>query len=268
MTVATVQDLKSAQRATLLLRDLDRAEGINFFDGTHCSTCQLRELCLPGGLTGRDIGRMDELVYGHKRIKRGQCLYQAGDPFHSLYAVRTGFLKSNLLLEDGRDLVTGFHMMGEVIGMDGIGTGTYASNVTALDDCEVCALPYSHLENLSRNMPSLQVHFHRMLSSEIVRARSVMLWLGSMCAEQRLAAFMLNLSQRFTARGYSPSEFYLRMTRVEIGSYLGMKHETVSRLFSRFQDDGLVSVRQRRIRILDQDGLKKILEQRAPSAPH
>ncbi|MFY9327345.1 MAG: fumarate/nitrate reduction transcriptional regulator Fnr [Georgfuchsia sp.] len=265
MTATAVQALKPIPLATLLFRNLARGNGVDYYDGTHCSTCHLHELCLPGGLIGRDVDRMDELVYGRKRVKRGQYLYQAGDPFNSLYAVRTGFFKSNLLMEDGRDLVTGFHMMGEIMGMDGIGTGTYASNATALDDCEVCALPYTHLENLSRNMQSLQPHFHRMLSREIVRSRDVILWLGSMRAEQRLAAFMLNLSQRFTARGYSPSEFNLRMTRTEIGSYLGMKHETVSRLFTRFQDDGLVGVRQRRIRILDQAGLRKIMEQSVPS---
>ena len=267
MTAVAVQALNSTPHATVLLRELDRGAGVNFFDGIHCSNCHLHDLCLPCGLTGRDISRMDELVYGRKRVKRGQCLYHAGDPFHSLYAVRTGFFKSNLLLEDGRDLVNGFHMMGEVMGMDGICTGTYASNATALDDCEVCALPYSHLENLSRNMHSLQPLFQRLLSHEIVRARSVILWLGSMRAEQRLAAFMLDLSQRFTARGYSPSEFNLRMSRTEIGSYLGMKHETVSRLLSKFQDDGLVGVRQRRIRIFNQAGLKNIMEQSLHSTP-
>lgn len=227
--------------------------------GTSCSTCNLRELCLPCGLTGQDIEHMDELIYTRKRVKRGQNLYRASDPFHSLYAVRNGFFKSNLLMEDGREQVTGFHMMGEVMGMDGIGSGIYASSVTALEDGEVCVLPYAHLEDLSRDMPSLQSHFHRMMSREIVREHGVLLLLGSMRAEQRLAAFLLNLSQRFAARGYSSSEFNLRMTREEIGSYLGMKLETVSRTLSKFQEDGLISVQHRQVSILDIAGLKSVM---------
>lgn len=261
MTATVAHALTPDPRATIYLRDLAQGEGVDFSAGTHCSTCHLRELCLPCGLTGQDIDRMDELVYGRKRVKRGQSLYHAGDPFHSLYAVRSGFFKSNLMMEDGRNQVTGFHMMGEVIGMDGIGSGTYASSATALDDCEVCALPYAHLENLSRDMHSLQPHFHRMMSREIVREHGVMLWLGSLRTEQRLAAFLLNLSQRFTARGYSPSEINLRMTRKEIGSYLGMKLETVSRLLSRFQGDGMIGVRQRQIRIFDVVGLNGVMRE-------
>ena len=259
MTDTAVRTLTRVPRTAMFLRDVSHGECADLFSGIHCSSCHLRELCLPCGLTGRDADRMDELVYGRKHVKRGECLYHAGDPFHSLYAVRTGFFKSNQLMKDGRDLVTGFHMMGEVIGMDGIGAGTYTSNATALDDCEVCALPYTHLENLIRNMPSLQSHFHRMMSREIEREHNVMLWLGNMNSEQRFAAFLLSLSQRFTARGYSPSEFNLRMTREEIGSYLGMKHETVSRLFSKFDDEGLIVVRLRRILLRDVAGLKKIM---------
>ena len=129
----------------------------------------------------------------------------------------------------------------------------------ALEDSEVCAIPFSHLEGLSRQIHTLQHHFHKVMSREIVRDHGVMMLLGTMRAEERLAAFLLNLSQRFKARGYSPAEFNLRMSRDEIGSYLGLKLETVSRAFSRFQEDGLLSVHQRKIRILNTDGLKKLM---------
>jgi len=229
---------------------------------TRCSSCNLRELCLPCGLTGLDVDRVEELVYTRKRMERGESLYRAGDEFSSLYAVRSGFFKTTQTLEDGRDQVTGFHMAGEIMGMDGIGPDTHSSNAVALEDSEVCVIPYSRLESLGRDMHGLQRQFHKVMSREIAQEHSVMLLLGTMRAEERLAAFLLNLSQRFTARGYSASEFNLRMTREEIGSYLGLKLETVSRAFSRFQEDGLISVQQKHIRILDVAGLKRCMRQK------
>ena len=229
---------------------------------THCSNCNLRELCLPCGLTGQDVERIDELVYTRKRVKRGESLYRAGDWFSSIYALRSGFFKSCVMLEDGRDQVTGFCMPGEILGMDGIGTDRHNLNTVALEDSEVCVIPFSRLEEASSTLRGLQRQVHKVMSREIVRDQGVMMLLGSMRAEERLAAFLLNLSQRFVARGYSPSEFHLRMTREEIGSYLGLKLETVSRIFSRFQEDGLVGVQQKHIRILDVAGLKQVLGQK------
>jgi CRP/FNR family transcriptional regulator len=226
---------------------------------TRCSSCNLRELCLPCGLTGQDVSRVEELVYTRRRIERGECLYRAGDKFHSLYAVRSGFFKTLQTLEDGREQVTGFHMAGEIMGMDGIGPEEHGSSAVALENSEVCVIPYSRLENLGQDMHFLHRQFHKVMSREIVREHGVMLLLGTMRAEERLAAFLLNLSQRFTARGYSASEFNLRMTREEIGSYLGLKLETVSRAFSKFQEDGLISVHQKNIRILDVAGLKRCM---------
>ena len=230
---------------------------------TTCSDCNLGELCLPFGLSPDEINRVDEMVQVRKRLKRGEHLYRSGEKFEWIFAIRSGFFKTDVLLEDGRDQVTGFQMAGELLGLDGISTERYACNAVALEDSEVCLIGFPHLENLSREVPTLQHHFHKVMSREIVRDHSVMMLLGSMRAEERLAAFLLNLSQRFTARGYSPSEFYLRMTREEIGSYLGLKLETVSRAFSRFQDDGLVSVQQKHIRILDIPGLKRLMNQQA-----
>jgi CRP/FNR family transcriptional regulator len=229
---------------------------------TVCSSCSLRELCLPMGLSREEIEQLDQLVYTRRRVKRGENLYRAGDGFNSLYAVRSGFFKSNVILEDGRDQVTGFHMPGEILGLDGIGTERHTCNALALEDGEVCVIPFSRLEEVSREVRNLQHQFHKVMSREIVRDQGVMMLLGTMRAEERLAAFLLNLSQRFVARGYSPSEFHLRMTREEIGSYLGLKLETVSRIFSKFQEQGLIAVQQKHIRILNTDGLKELLAHR------
>jgi len=224
-----------------------------------CSQCNLRELCLPFGLSEDDMGRLDKLIGGGRKLKRGHYLYRAGDPFESIFAVKAGFFKTDVLTEDGRDQVTGFQMAGEILGMDGIGTEVHTCNSIALEDSEICVIPFAQLERLSRQVQALQRHFHKVMSREIVRDHGVMMLLGTMRAEERLAAFLLNLSQRFTARGYSPQEFHLRMTREEIGSYLGLKLETVSRAFSRFQDEGLISVHQKHIHILDSGGLKRLL---------
>jgi CRP/FNR family transcriptional regulator len=229
---------------------------------TRCSTCNLRELCLPCGLTGNDAERAEELIYTRKRVKRGEALYHAANTFNSLYAVRAGCFKTSMTLEDGREQVTGFHMAGEIIGLDGIGTGQHNCGAIALEDSEVCVIPYARLQELSHDLHGLQSQFHKMMSREIVREHGVMLLLGSMRAEERLAAFLLNLSQRFTARGYSQVEFVLRMTREEIGSYLGLKLETVSRAFSKFQDEGLISVQQKHVQIRDIDGLKRTMSAR------
>jgi CRP/FNR family transcriptional regulator len=221
---------------------------------TRCSTCNLRELCLPCGITGADSELFEAMVYTRKRVRRGDALYRTGTGFDSLYAVRSGFFKSSVVLEDGRDQVTGFHMAGEILGMDGIGTDHHAVDATALEDSEVCVIPYARLAE-----PALQRQLHKVMSRELVRDQGVMMLLGTMRAEERLAAFLLNLSQRFVARGFSQHEFHLRMTREEIGSYVGLSLETVSRLFSRFQDDGLITVQQKHIRILDIPGLKSVV---------
>lgn|SRR5574340_32656 len=224
-----------------------------------CSQCSLRELCLSEGLSVDELEKLDHLVGTRRRVKRQQYLYRSGEDFEALYAVRTGFFKTDVLMEDGREQVTGFQMTGEILGMDGIGTDRHNCNAVALEDSEVCVIPFSQLEVLSREVEALQRNFHKVMSREIVRDQSLMMLLGRMRAEERLAAFLLNMSQRFTARGYSPAEFHLRMTREEIGSYLGLKLETVSRAFSRFQEEGLIGVQQKHIRILDIPGLRKLL---------
>jgi CRP/FNR family transcriptional regulator len=223
-----------------------------------CANCNLRELCLPAGLSQKELDQLDTLVSVRRKVKRGEALYRAGEPFDAVYAVRSGFFKSRVTYEDGRDQVTGFSMAGEILGMDGISQGSHNCDAVALEDSEVCSIPYAHLEDLSREIDGLQRHFHKVMSREIVRESGVMMLLGVMRAEERIAAFLLNLSQRLSARGYSPMEFHLRMTREEIGSYLGLKLETVSRAFSKFQADDLIEVDQKHVRILDIGGLQAI----------
>jgi len=221
---------------------------------SHCGACKLREVCLPHGLADPDL--LDDLSYTRKRVHRGDTLFHAGALFESIYAVRSGFFKSSVVLEDGRDQVTGFHMAGEIVGLDGIGGGSHTADVTALEESEVCIIPYARLDE-----PRMQHQLHKVMSRELVRDQGVMLLLGTMRAEERVATFLINLSQRFVARGFSANEFHLRMTREEIGSYLGLSLETVSRTFSHFQERGLVAVQQKHIRILDVKGLKAAVSQ-------
>ncbi|GAB1386611.1 fumarate/nitrate reduction transcriptional regulator Fnr [Melaminivora sp.] len=224
-----------------------------------CSNCNLRELCMPVGLEEQQLKRIDEIVAVRRKIKRGATLFRNGEPFASLFAIRTGFFKTCVATEDGRDQVTGFQMAGEIIGLDGIVNDHHTCDAVALEDAEVCVMPFDRIEELSREVTALQTHVHKIMSREIVREHGVMLLLGSMRADERLAAFLLNLVQRLHTRGFSQSELILRMTREEIGSYLGLKLETVSRTFSKFVEDGIVEVKQRHVRILDTAALKQIV---------
>jgi len=224
-----------------------------------CSNCNLRELCMPMGLTSAEMDRIEDVVASRRKIKRGTTLFRNGEKFTSLYAIRTGFFKTCVASEDGRDQVTGFQMAGEVIGLDGIVNDHHTCDAVALEDAEVCVMPFDRIEELSREVNALQRHVHKIMSREIVRENGVMLLLGSMRAEERLAAFLLNLVQRLHARGFSQHELVLRMTREEIGSYLGLKLETVSRTFSKFVDDGIIEVKQRHVRILSTDALREIV---------
>jgi CRP/FNR family transcriptional regulator len=213
---------------------------------------------MPIGLEIADMKKLDEVVATRRQVKQGQMLFGNGDAFTSLYAIRTGFFKTCISNEDGREQVTGFQMAGEIIGLDGIVNDQHSCNAVALEDAEVCVMPFSNVEELSREFPVLQRHVHKVMSREIVRENGMMMMLGNMRAEERLAAFLLNLVQRLHARGFSQSEMILRMTREEIGSYLGLKLETISRTFSKLSDDGIIEVKQRYVKILAPDELKKI----------
>ena len=224
-----------------------------------CSSCNLRELCLPLGLSSDALARLDTVVAARKSVPCGQALFRTGQPFRSLYAVRTGFFKTCVASEQARDQVTGFQMAGDLLGLDGIATERHSADAIALEDSQVCVIPYHRLTGLAQECGEVQRQLHKVMCREIVRDHGVMLLLGSMRAEKRLAAFLCNLMQRLHARGYSASSLVLRMTREEIGSYLGLTLETVSRTFSKFQADGLLDVRQRQIRVLDGARLEQLI---------
>jgi CRP/FNR family transcriptional regulator len=228
----------------------------------HCSTCTMRELCLPMGLGTDEMKEVDALLGSRIKLRKGDTLYRAGEPFSALYAIRIGSLKTTVLAEDGREQVSGYHMLGDIIGLDGIGTDRHGCQAIALEDTDVCVMPFDRIEEIARTIPALQHNLHRLLSKEISRDQNVMLLLGSMRAEERLAVFLLSLADRYKRRGYSSTEYVLRMTREEIGSYLGLKLETVSRLFSRFQEEGLIQVQGRAVKLLDPAALKQLVGQR------
>lgn len=225
-----------------------------------CPTCKLQDLCLSEGLDAETIRQVDELMTARIRLRKGETLFRMGDKFTSLYAIRSGSFKTVLLSEDGQEQIAGYHMPGEIIGTDGVGADAHGCQAVALEDTEVCVLPFERLEALSRQNVRFQHNLHRLLSREIARERAVMMLLGTMDAEQRLATFLLDLSQRYQVLGYSSCEFVLRMTREEIGSYLGLKLETVSRLFSRFQREGLLQVQGRVVKLLDRVSVKHLVD--------
>ena len=223
-----------------------------------CKTCSLRPVCAVNPDALACSQQMENLVLGYRHVKKGEALYRIGDGFANLYAVRTGSFKKVTLLADGREQVTGFYVSGESLGTDGIAANHYASDVVALEDSSVCVMPYDLLELLSREVKVVQQHVFRMLSAQLVRESNAMMLLGTMTADERVAAFLLDLSRRWQARSYSPSLFVLRMTREETGSFLGLKLETVSRTLSRFQKQGLIEVHGKEVRILDFAGLIEV----------
>jgi CRP/FNR family transcriptional regulator, anaerobic regulatory protein len=198
-----------------------------------------------------------------RRVKRGETAYLTGDKFNAIYGVRSGFFKVGNVDAKGREQVMGFFMRGELFGLEGISAGRYGGTATALEDSEIAVLPFPLMESMAQENPAMQRELHVILSREIARDHGVMMLLGSMTAEERLATFLLNLSKRFMRRGYSPSEFHLRMTREEIGSYLGLRLETVSRLFSLFQERGLMETQYKRVCIVDIAGLERVLHPRS-----
>jgi len=219
----------------------------------------MRELCLPIGLGTDAMRELEALVVARQRFKKGAPIFQTGDRFTALYAIRSGSCKATVSDQSGREQVTGYHLMGDIIGFDGIGNDRHQCQAVSLEDTEVCEVPFAQLEELASRLPPLQHNLHRLLSREISRDENLLLVVGSMGAQERIAAFLLNLSQRYQQRGYSSKEFVLRLTRSDIGSYLGMKLETVSRLLSRFQSKGLINIDKSVIRLVDLQALKAMI---------
>lgn len=224
-----------------------------------CADCSMQELCLPAVVSDHDLDRLEVIMSKRVRISRGDLLYREGEVFTSLYAVRLGHFKTVFSQGPAIRQIIGFQMSGDILGMEGIGATRHKCSAIALEDSEVCEIPYLKLETVLTELPSLQAHFHRMMSREINREHGVMLLLGSMSAEQRVAAFLLNLSKRYEARGLSPSEFLLRMTREDIGNYLGLTIESVSRVFSRFKKAEWIQGTPRDLKILDMKAMEALI---------
>ncbi len=216
---------------------------------TACKRCSLQRLCLPMHIAPQDMSLLERIIQRRRPIRRGEHLFHSGDRFHALYTVRSGSVKSYTGTEGGQEQVTGFHLPGELVAMDGIGTGSHPSAAKALETTSVCEIPFERLEDLANRIPSLQHHLFRLMSQEITQDHEMLLTLGKMHAEARLASFLLSISSRFRSRGFSPTEFMLSMSRNDIGNYLGLAVETVSRLFTRFQEEGILSVDRKHVLI-------------------
>ena len=268
MHAATITDTFAtsvgAGRTRKHLRVVDAAAAAQ----SACEHCALSGLCLPDGLAGEDRQAFTALIFQHKRLRPGQSLYRAGESFANLYFVKTGALKTVVLLDDGREQVTGFHFAGDVLGIDAISSPSHPSEAVALVDTHVCAIPFAPLERLSRQVPQLQTYVQRLLAREVVRDQGLMLLLGRMHAEERVATFLQSMSRRFKARGFSPYEFTLPMAREDIGNYLGLTLETVSRCFSRLKNAGVLEVDNRIIRIINVEGLKSAVSRESAAPIH
>ena len=222
-----------------------------------CKSCSLTTLCLPMGLESGDVERLDRIVKRSRPLHRGDHLFREGDGFQCLYIVKTGSVKTYAPSEDGGEQVLGFHLPGELIGLDAIENAIHHCSAKILETSAICEVPFSQLEELSSTIPSLQHQMYRLLSKEITQDENMLTLLGKNNAEERLAAFLISLSTRFKRRGFSPYDFYLSMSRHEIGNYLGLAVETVSRLFTRFQDEGLLQVERKHILLKDLDALSR-----------
>lgn len=223
-----------------------------------CSNCATRNICMPPGLSASEFALIDATICTSRKVSRGEALYRSGDPFQNIYTIKAGTFKTVVTLRDGRDQITGFHLIGEPLGMDGISSEQHICDAIALEDSALCVIPMQKLESLCNGVKPMQRHVHRWMCAEIARESAQLTLLGSMSAEERVSTFLLNISQRLQARGYSATEFNLRMTREEIGSYLGLKLETVSRMLSRFQKEKRIDVRGRLIRLLDLESLQRL----------
>jgi len=230
-----------------------------------CCECSLRDLCLPLDLGADDMRALEAAVKSHHKLSKGEFLYRVGDPFRALFAIRSGSTKNCEIAADGSVQITGFHLPGELLGLDAISSEQHPCDVVALETTEICELPFGRLEELARELPGLQHQLLRLMSREIADEEIQLLMLGRMKAEERLAAFLLSFSKRLQRLGNSSTVLRLPMSRQDLGDYLGLALETVSRLFSRFQEDKLITVQGRNVKLLDAARLKEITEQFTPS---
>lgn len=221
-----------------------------------CQECSLRELCLPLGLDEKDVGHLGTIIKRTRKLNKGEFLYRVGDTLRSLFAVSQGSVKTCELSAGGQVQITGFHLAGELVGIDGISSGRHHCDAVALEKTELCELPFDELEQVAHEMPSLQHQLFRLMSREVVHDGELLLMIGKMNAEERLAACLLSFSMRYMKLGLSGTEFRLSMSRQDLGDYLGLALETVSRLFSRFQEEGLLRIEGRNVKIIDLPGIR------------
>ncbi|MCC2615711.1 fumarate/nitrate reduction transcriptional regulator Fnr [Aestuariibacter halophilus] len=233
-----------------------------------CQNCSFSHLCIPVSLDQREMASLDDIIQRKRPLHKNDKLTEPEMPFTSLYAVRSGSFKSYIMAKDGEQQITGFHLPGDIIGFDALRNNEHQSFTQAMETSMVCEIPYQTLDQISAQLPTLRRQMMTMMSTEIKQDHDLMMLLNKRNAEERLSHFLLNLSQRFAARGFSAQAFNLTMTRNEIGNYLGLTVETVSRLLSRFQKEGLIHVDGKLIEILDQDALKqKLSEHKADLTP-
>lgn len=224
----------------------------------NCGNCRLNSICLPLALESDDIKQLDDIIQRSKPLQKSQHLYREGDDFESVFAVRSGALKAYKTTDDGREQVTGFYFPGEILGMDGISNNSHASSAKALETAAVCEIPFTSLERLSAMMPNLQRHFFQLMSREITEDQQLITLLSKNSADERVASLMVSISTRNARRKLSATQFRLPMSRVDIGNYLGLTVETVSRVFSRMQKMDILRVDNKEISILDFDSLKSM----------
>jgi len=227
-----------------------------------CGDCRLGELCLPIALDAVEISHLDEIVKRGRTLNKGDYLYREGDEFNAIYAIRAGSFKTFKTTWDGVEQVTGLYLPGEIVGMDGISSNRHGGSAMALETGSYCEIPFHQLEELSARIPSLQGRFFRLMGQEIVKDQQMLTLVSSNAAEERVAALLLSISSRNHRRKLSPLQFRLPMTRAEIGSYLGITLETVSRVFSRLQKQNIVEVDNKEIRVLDIEALKSVAKVR------
>lgn len=225
-----------------------------------CGSCRLSNLCLPLSLHLEDIDRLDRIIQRSKPLQRGDYLYRANDDFKALYAVRSGAVKTVTLSEKGEERITGFYLPGEVVGMEGIAHNIYANSASALETSSICEIPFARIEELSLQLPSLQRSLFQLLSREITQEQQLVTLLSKSSAEQRLAALLLSLSRRNQQRQLSANAFRLPMSRTDIGNFLGLTIETISRVINRMQNQGIVSIDKKEVHIIDPAGLKQLAE--------
>ncbi len=227
-----------------------------------CPDCGLIDWAQHAGLSADDLQRFSDRIE-HRRIrKHHEHLHRAGAALDALYVINTGFVKTIISDGNGHEQITGFSMPGDLIGMDAIATGRHQCSTIALEDSSVCGIVFTELEQLNRDMPALQHHFHQTMGAEITRDHGMMLLLGAMRAEERVAMFLLNLSRRLAMRGRSGTRFRMPMTRQEIGNYLGLQFETVSRAFSHLASTQLIAIDNKEVEIRNPDGLQRLMQSR------